>query len=165
MDLIGRLNQELAYNAWANREAFRSLCSARTVPERAIAVMAHIAAAEWLWLRRLGHHAPPMEVWPALPLAECEGQLRELSRAWQAYLDGVTLESLRQQIRYTNSKGEEWSNTVADVLTHVVLHSSYHRGQVASLLGRAGEAAAYSDYIECVRRGYLERAWPAWQSR
>ena len=72
-------------------------------------------------------------------------------------------ESLGQQIRYTNSKGEDWSNAVADVLTHVVLHSSYHRGQIASLLGRAGEAAAYSDYIECLRRGYLERGWPTKQ--
>jgi hypothetical protein len=39
---------------------------------------------------------------------------------------------------------------VADVLTHIVLHSSYHRGKIASLVGRAGESAAYSDYIECV---------------
>jgi len=156
-----RLNRELAYNAWANRATLRSVLDARTVPERAAAVMAHIAAAEWLWLRRLGHPSPPMEVWPALTLSGCEGQLRELSRAWQAYLDGLTAESLGRQISYTNSKGEEWSNTVADVLTHVVLHSSYHRGQIASFLGRAGEAAAYSDYIECERRGHLERGWPA----
>ena len=161
MDVLGRLNQELAYNAWANGEALRSVLAARTVPERAVAVMAHIAAAEWLWLRRLGHPAPPLEVWPALPLAECEGKFRELSRAWQAYLDGLTPESLGQEVRYTNSRGEDWSNTVADVLTHVVLHSSYHRGQVASLLGRAGEPAAYSDYIEWVRRGYRQRGWPA----
>jgi uncharacterized damage-inducible protein DinB len=161
MNVIERLNRELAYNAWANREVLRSLLAARPVPERAAAVMAHVIGAEWLWLRRLGHPSPPMEVWPALRLTECEGQLRELSQAWQAYLCGLTPESLGQQIRYRNSKGEDWANTVADVLTHVVLHSSYHRGQIASLLGRAGEAAAYSDYIECVRRGYLERGWSA----
>jgi uncharacterized damage-inducible protein DinB len=102
-----------------------------------------------------------MEVWSVLPLTECQAQLRKLSRAWQAYLDCLTPESLEQPIRYTNSKGEDWSNTVADVLTHVVLHSSYHRGQIASLLGGAGETAAYSDYIECVRRGYLEHGWPS----
>jgi len=161
MNVIERLNQELSYNAWANREALRSLLTARTAPERALAVMAHIIGAEWLWLRRLGQPSPLMEVWPTLPMTQCEGQLRELSRTWQAWLDGLSPESLGEPIRYTNSKGEEWSNTVADMLTHVVLHSSYHRGQVASLLGRAGEAAAYSDYIECVRRGYLRSGWPA----
>jgi uncharacterized damage-inducible protein DinB len=160
MDVLERLNRDLAYNAWANREVLRSLLAARNPPERAAAVMAHLIAAEWLWLRRLGHPSPPMEVWPALPLAECDGQLRDLSQAWQAYLAGLTPESLERPVRYTNSKGEDWTNTVADVLTHVVLHASYHRGQIATLLGQAGEAAAYSDYIECVRRGYLERGWP-----
>jgi len=160
MDTIQRLKRELAYNVWANLEVLRSLLVAQTVPDRAQEVMDHIIGAEWLWLRRLGHDAAPMEVWPNLPLAECEAQLGELSRAWQTYLSGLTLDSLGQQIRYTNSKGEDWSNTVADMLTHVVLHSSYHRGQIATLLGRAGETAAYSDYIECVRRGYLEREWP-----
>ncbi len=160
MTLIERLNRELSYNAWANREVLRSLPAARSVPERAGAVMAHIIGAEWLWLRRLGHDSPPMAVWPALSLAECQGRLAELSQAWQAFSDGLRPESLEQQIRYTNSKGENWSNTVADMLTHVVLHSSYHRGQIASFLGRAGEVPAYSDYIECVRRGYLERGWP-----
>ena len=159
--MLARLNRELVYNAWANRETLRSLLLAQTVPERAQAVMAHIIGAEWLWLQRLGHQAPPMEVWPALRLTECEVQLRELSQVWQQYLAKLNLESLVQEVRYKNSKGEDWSNTVEDILTHVVLHSSYHRGQIATLLGRAGETAAYSDYIEFVRRGYLKRGWPA----
>jgi uncharacterized damage-inducible protein DinB len=158
--MIGRLNRELAYNVWANRETLRSLLAARTVPERAVAVMGHIIADEWMWLRRIGHPTPAMEIWPALSLHDCEGQLGELSRAWRSYLNGLTPESLGRQYRYTNSKGEDWSNTVADVLEQVVLHSCYHRGQVASFLGRVGETAAYSDYIECVRRGYLDHGWP-----
>ena len=155
MGTIERLKRELAYNVWANQEALRSLLAARTKPERAGAVMAHIIAAEWLWLGRLGHPSPAMEVWPTFVLGECERHLRDLGQAWQSYLAGLTPESLDREIRYVNSKGEDWTNTEADILTHVVLHSSYHRGQVASFLGRAGEKAAYSDYIECVRRGHL----------
>jgi uncharacterized damage-inducible protein DinB len=161
MNLIDHLHRELAYDAWANRLSLRSVLAASAPPERSAAVMAHIVGAEWLWLRRLGHSSPPMEGWPALSLTRCEEELRALSGAWQSYLAGLTPESLNQQIRYTNSEGQDWSSTIADVLTHVVLHSSYHRGQIASLLGRAGEAAAYTDYIECARRGYLDRGWPA----
>jgi uncharacterized damage-inducible protein DinB len=160
VNLIERLSRELAYNAWANRESLQSVFAATNPPDRSVAVIGHIVAAEWLWLRRLGYASPQMDVWPALPLSKCEVELRELSRAWRAYVDGLTPESLERQIDYTNSKGEDWSSVVADVLTHVVLHSSYHRGQIASLLGRAGQATAYTDYIECVRRGYLERGWP-----
>ena len=155
MTTIDRLKRELAYNAWANQEALRSLLAARTKPERAGAVMAHIIAAEWLWLRRLGYPSPAMDVWPTFSLAECEEHLQELGQAWQSHLARLTPESLDREIAYVNSKGERWANTSADILTHVVLHSSYHRGQVASLLGRAGEKAAYSDYIECVRHGYV----------
>src|SRR5215471_11059528 len=105
MNVIERLNRELAYNAWANREALRSLLVAQTVPERATVVMGHIIGAEGLWLKRMGQNVPPMEVWPELPRMECEGQLRELSRAWQIYVGGLRPELLEQQICYTNSKG------------------------------------------------------------
>jgi uncharacterized damage-inducible protein DinB len=101
-----------------------------------------------------------MAVWPALSPAQCGGQFDELSGAWQAYLRELTPQALRGEVSYTNSKGERWRNSVTDVLTHVVLHSSYHCGQVATLLGRAGVAAAYSDYIECVRRGFLGQECP-----
>ena len=154
-NLFGRVHRELAYNAWANREVLRSLKKAQTVPERAHAIMGHIIGAEWLWLGRLGHGSPAMAVWPTLTLARCIEQLTALSGAWPRYLQKLDAKSLVQKVRYTNSKGEEWWNTVADILTHVVLHSSYHRGQIATLLGQAGEKAAYSDYIECIRRGYL----------
>jgi uncharacterized damage-inducible protein DinB len=156
MAVIGYLAREFVYNAWANRESLRSLLAAKAVPARAAEVIAHIVGAEWLWLKRLGQSSPDLPVWPALSLHDCDAQLKALASAWKDLLRSTTDESLSQKIAYTNSKGEQWTNTVADVLTHVALHSSYHRGQIASLLGRAGETAAYSDYIECVRRGHLE---------
>ena len=158
MEILARLTREFAYNAWANAEVLRSLFAARTVPERAAEVMAHVVGAEWLFLRRLGQVAPNVPVWPALSLAECEQHLTQLARAWCSYLGGLAPGALTQQIGYTNSKGENWSNTVTDILTHVVLHSSYHRGQIATLLGRA---SSYSDYIEWARRGYLAGGRPS----
>jgi uncharacterized damage-inducible protein DinB len=162
MDTIVRLTREFAYNAWANREALRSLLSARQVPTRAAEVMAHIVGAEWTWLRRLGHPAPDLPVWPALSPQECDAQLQALSSTWKKFLASITAVSLGLEVAYTNTKGEQFANTVADILTHVALHSSYHRGQIATLLGRAGEAAATTDYIECVRRDYLAAGWPGY---
>jgi len=71
MNVLDRITRELTDNAWANREALSSLLPARTLPERAAAVMAHIIGAERLWLQRLGHTSQPMDVWPTLPPAEC----------------------------------------------------------------------------------------------
>ena len=159
-DVLARLSRELAHNAWANREQLKSAQRASHLPEKARSIIAHLVASEWLWLRRLGRPAPEMSVWPELSLSDCELQFRELSRAWQACLTAYSPGSLTDEISYTNSKGEAWTNTVADVLTHVVLHASHHRGQIAVLLRGAGDTPAYVDYIECVRRGKLDGGWP-----
>ncbi len=63
--------------------------------------------------------------------------------------------SLDQSVSYTNSQGEAWSSTVEEILTHITVHSAYHRGQIASDLRAAGMTPAYTDYIHAVRRGLV----------
>ena len=43
-----------------------------------------------------------------------------------------------------------------DILTHVLLHSAYHRGQIASQVRAGGEQPAYTDFIHAVRQGLIE---------
>jgi len=38
----------------------------------------------------------------------------------------------------------------------VVMHSAYHRGQIASSLRAAGLAPAYTDFIHGIRQGFVE---------
>jgi uncharacterized damage-inducible protein DinB len=45
---------------------------------------------------------------------------------------------------------------VEEILTHVVIHSAYHRGQIASDVRAAGGVPAYTDYIHAVRQGLIE---------
>jgi uncharacterized damage-inducible protein DinB len=45
---------------------------------------------------------------------------------------------------------------VEDVLTHVLLHSAYHRGQIASQMRAGGEEPAYTDFIHATRQGLIE---------
>ena len=56
----------------------------------------------------------------------------------------------------TNSKGEPWTSRVEDILLHVVMHSAYHRGQIASDVRASGHTPAYTDFIHCVRQGFIE---------
>jgi uncharacterized damage-inducible protein DinB len=60
-------------------------------------------------------------------------------------------ETLAREIDYRNSTGTQFRNTVSDILTHVVLHGSYHRGQIARLTREAGGTPAVTDYIAFVR--------------
>ena len=65
-------------------------------------------------------------------------------------------DGLRDGVAYRNSKGEFWTSTVGDILTHVVLHASYHRGQIAAAVRQAGGEPAYTDFIHAVRLGLIE---------
>lgn len=148
-------NQRLfAYDEWANRETLRSLRASRA-SERARQLMAHVVATERLWHDRLLQRTQSLPVWPDLTLEQSGELAEEMASAWRGYLAGLTPAALREVTRYTNTKGEHLTNTVGDVLTHVIVHSAYHRGQIAAEVRASGGEPAYTDFIEAVRRGYV----------
>lgn len=140
------------YDAWANRATVGSLRKG-PVSERARNLMAHVAATERLWYDRLLNRPQSLPVWPDFTLDRSDTLATEMAAAWRAYLAELTSAALREERRYTNTKGEHWTNTVGDVLTHVILHSAYHRGQIAADVRAQGGEPAYTDFIEAVRRG------------
>ena len=152
---MSSLARRFAYNAWANRECLRSLRSQPgAVPDRAVALIAHIVAAERIWLGRLGQADDTGHpVWPSFTLDESDAGLADLARAWPALLACYVPDGLDRAVAYTNSRGESYTSTAADIVEHVLLHAHYHRGQIAALLGGAGLTPATTDFILWVRSG------------
>lgn len=140
-----------AYDAWANREALASIGPAASSAPKAVAFIAHIAAAEQLWIARIGAEPAPLPVWPELALEQCGPALARGAERWQAYLETVADAELTREVAYTNSKGQAFRSRVDDIATHVVFHSHYHRGQIASLVRAAGHTPAYTDFIHAIR--------------
>jgi uncharacterized damage-inducible protein DinB len=156
MTLDLNLKQLLQYEAWANREALVSLEGAGpAAPQRALGIMAHVVGASRLWLARLQQQPSELAVWPALDISGMRRELDHLEQDWQAYSALLTPPGLEGRITYVNSRGERWQNAVHDILTHLLLHSAYHRGQIATLLGHAGKSAASTDFIHAVRQGLV----------
>jgi len=155
MTLLPRLRRQFDYEFWANREELRALSALPNPPPAAIRLLSHIVAAQWLWLDRLRQNRQPIAVWPEVSLADCDTHLRELETSWRSYLEGLSDSDLSLRCNYTNSKGEAWENSVLDILSHLLLHSAYHRGQIALEVRRSGNAPAYTDYIHAVRQGLL----------
>ena len=156
MDILDHFKRLFAYDAWANRESANSLKRADTVSERTRGLFAHIIAAEWLWLERLTDRKSSLPVWPELSLEECEAECIKVSGEMRGFLDSLSLSDLDKQVFYTNSKGEPWQSSVADILTHVAMHSAYHRGQIAGQLREAGAGPANTDFIHCARQGLID---------
>ncbi|HEV3512179.1 MAG TPA: DinB family protein [Candidatus Sulfotelmatobacter sp.] len=156
MSLADYMRRQFAYDAWANQEVLNTIRAGGGENSRSLQLMAHILAAERVWLERLKQVPQSVPVWPKPDLAQCEAEATELKKLWFEYLDLVTAGDISLPISYKNSKGESFTSAVVDVLTHVVLHSAYHRGQIASHMRSEGQTPAYTDFIHATRQGFVE---------
>ena len=140
----------LAHDQWANAAYARAL--EKNSPERSSALLAHIVGTEWTWLSRMQGFPAPVKVWPELSPAQCLEELPKLRERWESLFASTELGAT---YHYKNTKGEAFESSIADTLTHVFLHSHYHRGQIAQLLRQAGIDPPYTDFIEAARKGHL----------
>ena len=155
LTLLDHFERLFAYDEWANREVVAAWKGAAPSP-RTLRLVNHVVAAELLWLARLERQPPPCAVWPDFTPAECEAQLRELPRKWRDWFADLEPADLEATIEYVNSKGAKFTSRVDDVLTHVTLHSAYHRGQIAADVRAGGNDPAYTDFIHCARSGLID---------
>lgn len=155
MNLADYLRRQFAYDAWANHEVLGAIRTGGS-DARSVQLMCHILAAERVWLERLKQQPQSVPVWPDPDLGQCEAEASDLARLWFEYLDLITAGDVAQTVSYKNSKGEEWTNTIVDILTHVLMHSAYHRGQIASHMRQIGLTPAYTDFIHGIRQGLVK---------
>ncbi len=144
----------LRYDAWANRETLGSLRQG-VASDKAVRWMGHIVGAGALWLARLKDETPELAVWPELDLDQCADGIDRLAGAWPRYLNTLAPADLDDGVGYRNSLGEYWTSTVADILTHVAMHGTYHRAQIAAAVREEGAAPAYTDFIHATRQGLV----------
>jgi uncharacterized damage-inducible protein DinB len=150
------LQHFINYDHWANKEVVACFRRVHPLPARPLQLMAHIIGAEYVWLSRLKNQKFPVAVWPNLSLEESEKAVSDLYTLWSQYLEQLRPESITDEVMYTNSKGEAWSSSIQDIVTHVAFHSAYHRGQIAAEIRAAGHTPAYTDYIQGVRTGAIQ---------
>jgi uncharacterized damage-inducible protein DinB len=151
--------QELyRYTRWAN---LRILTAAEALPEDLFVkpmgssfpsirdTLAHILGAEWIWLRRWRGESPAKGI-----AAEEFPTVQSLRERWnpiaeqqEMFLAGLTAEMLAQPLRYRQLSGAEFEQPLWQVLQHVANHSTYHRGQVATLLRQLGQKPPTVDLI------------------
>ena len=146
------------YNQWANTTVLDSV--SKLTPEQFVEdlhsshrsvrdTLAHILAAEWIWLERWKGTSPAALLDPAdFPTVESvRTRLSKVESECAEFLEGLTDQSLGQAVPYINTKGEQWTYSLGQMLQHVANHSSYHRGQVVTMLRQLGAAAPPIDLL------------------
>jgi uncharacterized damage-inducible protein DinB len=147
-DHFTRLFQHLE---WADARVLGSLRSAQNRQERGLELYSHILGSEHVWLSRINGSSPRVAVWPALSLDECESLRKENVSGFNGLVSRLTPELLQRPVTYRNSAGDQFTSTIEDILTHVAMHGSYHRGQIAASLRAGGDTPSPTDYIAFAR--------------
>lgn len=149
------------YDHWANRECMSAIRGASAtadakVQQDLVKRIAHVLSAEKLWLERIQQERQSMPVWPDSTVEESEDLADKMACAWKNYVSHMPPDELGKSFEYRNTKGDVWTSRVEDVLLHVILHSAYHRGQIATQMRRAGMNPPLTDFIHAVRSEFVE---------
>ncbi len=153
------INALVAYDDWANDRLLEALHSLSAEEfERPLsgsfhslrATWANLVMAEWLWFWRW--QGKPPAVVPAWVAEASREQLKdtllEVGRQRREALAPLSDADLARRATYTNLAGDKsWELSVGQLLTHVVNHSTYHHGQIATLLRQLGRQGPSTDFV------------------
>ncbi len=154
-----------AYNLWANEKISGSVNALDNEQQHRQVISSftslyktvfHVWSAENLWMQRLqkGKNI-------TAPADNFNNSMEALTLAWQQqdlqWLDWVERAdsgSLYEALTYRTLKGDEFCQPVFLILHHLFNHSTYHRGQMVTMLRQVGlERIPSTDFIAWARTG------------
>ena len=115
-------------------------------------IISHVVLATDVWIRRTRGEAPTRAyatqfLGPARLESMVAEQFETLHLLMRTRADAV--------VHYKRFTGEAGSDSVGDIVTHIMTHGCHHRGQIASWFARRGIAPSGCDFIDYCR--YLDR--------
>jgi uncharacterized damage-inducible protein DinB len=154
---------------WADALVWRSVLSVASsgqdgpMRER----LHHFHSTQWAYLQVL--QGLPLEI-PELgsfpDLLSVGRWARQFYRKLPAYADGLDETRLRQPVEFpwaaqvAKRLGSAGPATVGESILQLVLHTTYHRGQVATRLRESGGEPPLTDFIAWI---WMERPAPHWE--
>ena len=147
------------YNKWANAQVFDVVArlnaeqfsrdlenSFRSVRE----TLVHTLSAEWIWLERWKGISPKS----MLDAAEFT-DLEAIKTRWDKvesersdFIRSLTAQHLQAELSYVNTRGQTFAYLLWQMLVHVVNHSTYHRGQITTLVRQVGAKPVSTDFLD-----------------
>lgn len=142
-----------AYDRWANRRVLETLENLNNPPRKPIDRLGHALAAQRLWLWRLGAERDrPDDIFPSWPLSRVREEADRAHSAMQRFVDRLADADLAHEATYTATEGGEFTNTVWQVLSQLLTHGAYHRGQIATEINPLLDDPLATDLIVRARR-------------
>lgn len=146
------------YNLWANAkllEAAAALtddqltkdlgCSFSSVRD----TLTHILSSEEVWLMRWKGISPKSMLDPAYfpDIRSIKTKWAEIEIDQWNFISKISDESLQELVEYQNFKDQTWEYELWQMMHQMMVHSTYHRGQVVSMLRQLGALPVQLDFL------------------
>jgi uncharacterized damage-inducible protein DinB len=150
------------YDRWANArvlEAVTKLSAEQFLRDMGSSMrsvrdtLVHILSAERTWLSRWKGVSPTSMLDPTTfpDMAAVAIRWKELETELRMLLDALTDERLRAVLAYTSLAGQPQAQPLWQQMAHLANHSTYHRGQVTTMLRQLGAQPVGTDLIAFFR--------------
>jgi uncharacterized damage-inducible protein DinB len=156
------VNVLFRFNDWANGILFDALAE---IPEEPYlqdmksshggihGTATHLVGAEKVWLDRW-RGDPQAKLIPASEVTSfpaLRALWEEVRRQRKGFLETLTESKLQAKLELRTSRGETYTHPYWQTFQHLVNHSSYHRGQIVTLLRQIGVKPPPTDLIRFYR--------------
>ena len=138
--------QYASYNLWANKRIAELIVALdASVLDKEVKssfpsirkTVHHIWDAELIWMARLNGE---LLSWP--PSAQFQSpainQFTQTSQAFVSFIEAKDESFLNSKTTYTNTQGKQFTNVNSGIITHCMNHSTFHRGQLITILRELG---------------------------
>lgn len=150
MNTVEHLRELFIYNDWANRRIVAALKANKS--EKSQRILAHLLVTEREYFERLyGKDSTGFDFWQNLSVEDCGRLARDNAESYERILKLFDDEGLGQIAKYKTSEGAAHENSFRELLTHVLFHSSIHRGNIILKMREENYAPPAIDYIIYLR--------------
>ncbi len=132
------------YNQWAHKRLLELISTLSTeqhhttIPssfDSLYKTVFHVWGAEYLWFGRLNQEAVTISGDPfSGSMKELSGALESLDQEWVDWFATREDGQLTDKIHYRNVAGNAFYESYDLLLTHIYNHSTYHNGQLVTML-------------------------------
>ena len=133
------------YNAWANKlifDAVAALPAGEATKQRPtlfktmVNTLNHLYATDLIWQAHLEgreHGIPALNTVLHPDLADLRREQQNIDAWYISWADALTEAAAEERVNFTLIGGNKGTMRRADIMLHVVTHTSYHRGWVADM--------------------------------
>lgn len=138
-------NELFDYNFYSNKKIIDRSVALGTIPEESLRLFNHVLNVHHIWNARILGKPSEYSVWQMHEIKDWEDIHYENQRS----SFGITrnAEDFDTRIDYENSEGRLFTNTLKDMLFHIINHSTQHRGQIAANFRSKGIDPLVLDYV------------------